>query len=247
MTFVATAVVGAGITVGSAGYSAYKSAKAKKQSDQYNQQLQDKINSPPEYDIPAEYAKNQGIAQGYVNTITPYTKSSQLAGQPYMQNQVDNNSANSVAKAQQMGLSGSAIASVLASANNSSNDAATNFGIAGAKQRQSYIGMEGDANQNLEGQNQAMADQRAIKWNLEKNQPYQNSMAYYRDRFLDTLGQSRQQGANAQGQIAGLGQNMLTMGLYGKAQKSGGGSDTPASDSPPTQTASIGAVPGTVK
>jgi hypothetical protein len=157
----------------------HKSNVARKQADAAQDAMKHLIDKVPTYDIPSEY-------QSMENLVNPYTKASQVAGQAYMQNEVDNNSAASVAKAQQMGLSPSAITSVLSSANNSSNKAATELGIAGAEQRAGYIGKDIQVSQ-------AMADQKAIKWNLEKNQPYQNWMSFYRDRYLDQTGYNRQQ------------------------------------------------------
>lgn len=190
MAWVDVAVLG--VAAGSAAYSAHVAHKRNKEAQANAAALRDKISNPPDYTIPSEYQTNQ-------NLVLPYTKTSQLAGQAYMQNQVDNNSANSVAKAQRDGLSGSAITSVLASANNASNNAATNMDIAGAQQRQSYIDRSMNANQQT-------ADQKAIQWNLDTNQPYQNWMSYYRDMYLGKTAQSNQAAANAQGQIvAGAG------------------------------------------
>lgn len=179
MSWVAAGVVGGGMIIkGVQAYSANRKAeKAQKEQDEL-------MRNRPLYEIPSQYGENQKLSKSIMDMYEPGTKSSILAGQGYMQNQVDANSANTLATAQRNGVSSpSQYSSILSSALQSQNDAQTKMGIEGANKRMEYQDRYSDANKGLQDANTAMADQEQMKWEQNTFSPFASKLNATREKI----------------------------------------------------------------
>lgn len=155
--------------------------------------LTETLNNRPKYQRQAEFDENVKQAKGVQAIYDPLTKTNQLPGQAYMQNRVDNNASNALAKAGMEGLtSPSQYAQLLAATTQSQNDATTNLGIAGAQNRQDNIANYANATQNVQNANTALAREKDVEWDTNVQQPWLASTNMARDTFNDAVGRNRQ-------------------------------------------------------
>lgn len=182
--------VGAAIGFGY-GYLTQKKRNKAQQSAQ--DKLTETLNNRPKYQRQAEFDENVKQAKGVQAIYDPLTKTNQLPGQAYMQNRVDNNASNALAKAGMEGLtSPSQYAQLLAATTQSQNDATTNLGIAGAQNRQDNIANYANATQNVQNANTALAREKDVEWDTNVQQPWLASTNMARDTFNDAVGRNRQ-------------------------------------------------------
>lgn len=175
-----------------AGYSIYQSVKAGKEEKKYQKELDKLKANRPQYQIPDEYKKNIALQEGIVKGYDPYTKTSQLAGQSYMQNRIDANTANQTAIASQQGVgSPSGMAALYGAAMNAQNEATTDMNIKGAENRKDYQQLYANATSGLQDKNIDMADQRVTQWNQNTYEPYATEVEEFRRRTKDATERKR--------------------------------------------------------
>ena len=216
MSFVAV-----GVTVAGAGIAGYQAYKAKQSKDAAAKDQQKLIDNRPQYQIPGQYQKNVDLQTGVVNNYDPYTKTNLLPGQAYMQNRVDNNSANAIAKAGMDGVSSSSqYAQMLGAVNASQNESTTDMNIAGAQNRMKSLDGYARATNDLVGANKDLADQNAFKWDQNTFSPYASSVAMKTNQIRDATQRQREREDSAiqTGVAAG---SMAGSGVSAKRKPSG--------------------------
>jgi hypothetical protein len=231
MTWVAAGVASAAVTV--KAYQAYKADRNAKNAKKEQDKLRE---NRPQYTIPEEYQKNIDLQTGIVKGYEPYTKTSQLAGQSYMQNRIDANTANQTALASQQGVSSpSGMAALYGSAMNAQNEATTDMNIKGAENRKDYQQLYANETGNLQKANADMADQKALEWNQNTFSPYASLINEKTNMIRDYTQRSRERADSAiesgtsVGSMAGSGASMYGNGMSaskkGKKNKGSGGFD----------------------
>lgn len=154
--------------------------------------LTETLNNRPEYKRQAEFDENVRQAKGVQAMYEPLTKTNLLPGQAYMQNRVDNNAANAIAKAGMEGLtSPSQYAQLLAATTQSQNDATTDMAIAGAQNRQNNMASYANATQNVIGANTTLAREKDVEWDTNIKQPWLAATNMARDTYNDAIGRNR--------------------------------------------------------
>lgn len=217
MTWVAAGVASAAVTI--KGVQAYKASRDKKKAAKEQKEL---LKNRPQYEIPGQYQENVNQAKGVQAMYEPLTKTNQLPGQAYMQNRVDNNSANILAKAGMEGItSPSQYAQLLAATTQSQNDATTDLGIAGAQNRQANMGNFANATGTLMNANSDLANQEQFKWGQNTFSPYASLVDATTKRVRDYTQRQRERedsaiesgvsvGSMAGGGVSGMGGNGRT-------------------------------------
>jgi hypothetical protein len=190
--------VAVGVAAAGTIYKGVQSYSAGKKRKQAEQEQADLIANRPQYEIPEQYEKNAELAQGIVKGYEPYTKTSQLAGQSYMQNRIDNNSANAVAGAARDSVSSpSQLTSLLSAALDSQNKSASEMAVQGAKQREGYQDRYAQATGALMDANTAQAQQDQYKWNQNEFSPYASKVDATTQRIRDYTQRGREREDNA--------------------------------------------------
>lgn len=180
------------------GYSVYQSIKGAKEEKRAKQELDKLKANRPQYKAPEEYGKNVALQEGLVKGYEPYTKTSQLAGQSYMQNRIDANTANQAALASQQGVSSpSGLAAMYGAAMNAQNQATTDMNIRGAENRKDYQQLYANQVGQLGKANLDMADQKVTEWNQNIYEPYATDVEENRLRLRDATQRKRGFGQRA--------------------------------------------------
>jgi len=164
--------------------------------NQAQQNAQDALNEAlaarPVYHHQAELDQNVQLGKSLMSMYDPYTKSSLLPGQQYMQNQIDANSSNTLAKGAREGLSSpSSYTALLGQALDSQNNQQTQMAIAGAGMRQSYQQLYGGATNNTQDANTALANAKDVEFDTNQQQPWLQRVGINRDTLLDSIGRNR--------------------------------------------------------
>lgn len=241
MTLVAVGIGAGAIVAGAAGkaiYSGVQAGKARKAQAEAERKLNELEANSPIYTPPKQYQENIGLAKGVMKGYEPYTKTSQLAGQALIENQLAGNTAGAINTLERAGLSQGQVAAGIGSALAAQNLGTTELGIQGAKQRQQYQQLYGNAAQDVQKANIDMANQEETAWTqnvLNKfNRQYQRQGAQFayqqqqRQKYKDQTAESgfgglQQAGgllmsAGASGAFsgtrAGKGAGIPTQGMY---------------------------------
>jgi len=181
-----------------AGYDIYQSIKGRKDEKKAQAEMDKLKANRPQYEIPKEYEQNIELQKGIVKGYEPYTKTSQLAGQSYMQNRIDANTANQTAIASQQGVSSpSGMAALYGSAMNAQNEATTDMNIKGAENRQQYQQLYANETGNLQKANADLASQKTTQWNQNTYEPYATNVEELRRRTRDGAERKRGFGEKA--------------------------------------------------
>lgn len=204
-----------GMVIGAVGggiYGGITQNKRNKAQKAAQDRLTEALNNRPKYVHQAELDENVKQAKGVQAIYEPLTKTNLLPGQAYMQNRVDSNASNAIAKAGMEGLtSPSQYAQLLAATTQSQNDATTNLGIAGAQNRQANIANYFDATRNVADNNTALANAKDIEFDTNIQQPWLSSVNMARDTFNDSVSRNRTKS-----------DQLEAMGLQGLSQVAGG-------------------------
>jgi hypothetical protein len=138
------------------------------------------------------YDQNINLAKSY----EPLSKVNLLPGQSYMQNRVDNNSANAIAKAGMEGItSPSQYAQLLASTTESQNNATTDMAIQGTQNR--MINQDKFVSA-MTGANTAKAEEQDKAWNQNIWEPYNEKKQREYMQWIEAKDLKQKHALNAQ-------------------------------------------------
>lgn len=152
--------------------SAVAGAITKRKADK---EMKGLLKDRPVYEVQAEYGQNKALAENVRNMYANLTKSSKTPGQQYAEQQLDQNTANTLASASRSGVTNPALlAQMSSSALQSQNQGVNQLNIEGARQRQDNYGNLANATQGVQSANTALAEEKDKAWNYNVNEAYQN-------------------------------------------------------------------------
>jgi hypothetical protein len=148
--------------------------EGKKKAKKAEQDMEFWIKNRPDYDVRDEHYQNKGLATQTRNMYSDLTKTGQIPGQQYVEDQLAQNTANTLASAQMYGTTNPAVLSQLAqNALQTQNQQSRNLSIEGARMRQENFGNLASATQALQSANTNIAEEEDKAWNYNVNEPYQ--------------------------------------------------------------------------
>lgn len=234
MTLVAVGIGAGAVVAGGIGktiYGGIQSSKAKKAQREAEKKLDELESRSPIYTPPKQYQENIELAKGVMKGYEPYIKTSQLAGQALMENQLAGNTAGAINALERAGMSQGQVAAGIGSALAAQNLGTTQMGIEGAKQRQQYQQLYGGATQDVQKANIDMANQEETAWTqnvLNKfNRQYQRQgaqFAYQQQQRQKYKDQAAESGFGGLQQAGGL---LMSAGASGAFSGAGKGAGKP--------------------
>lgn len=166
------------------GVGIYNIVSGWHKTHQSQKQLNGLMGNRPRYNVWSQYYDNLDLAQKNTKMYSDLTKTNQMPGQQYAEDNLSQNTANTLGQAQMYGTDNPAILAQLAqNAVQTQNQGSRDLSMEGAQLRQQNYGNLAGARDEQAGANTALAEEKDKAWNYNTNMPYQLKVQMARDRI----------------------------------------------------------------